>query len=513
MSATLQPKAPSRPRRTTPVHRALRPPRVHTADHAADVAAHSEHSEPTPPITPEGVAHDRLLKLALIVGAITLVGVAYGAMSGGKVAFARSLGGGLWQLLWWPAVVMGVTVVVSFLWRVALWLRYRPVPAVAVDADLPSVTVVIPAYNEGAMVARSILSAVASDYPRERLRVICVDDGSADDTWQHMERARRAHPDHVELVRFAANRGKRHALHAGMGRARSEIVVTLDSDSVLDRGALRSMVAPFGDPQTGAVAGCVKVYNRGANLLTRMLAVRYLLGFDFARAYQSELGTVFCVPGALAAYRRAAIAPHLDGWRDQRFLGRACTNGDDHALTNVVLRQGLTARYQSDAVVLTVVPDTWVRLSRMYVRWARSNVRESWRWMGFGLARARRRGDWLAWLDGVVHFVQIPARIWVGVLSVALWLAAPALLIRALAATTVVAGIYALITLRSERGTESVLGILYGWMALLTMQWIYPWAALTVHHNRWLTRARGDRPAAVASEAPAAPARERVVPV
>ena len=447
------------------------------------------------PIPTNTEARDLALKLAVLTAAVGVVALGYGAITQGKIQFARGLGGDFWRFVWWPSVVMGATVVASFLWRVALWIRYRAAPAISDDTALPSLTVVIPAFNEGAMVTRSILSAIASDYPAALLRVICVDDGSADDTYAHMERARALHPERVDLLRFPQNRGKRDALHAGLQRARSEVVVTLDSDSVLLPGTLRSLVAPFASPGVGAVAGCVRVYNRGANLLTRMLAVRYLLGFDFARAYQSQLRTVFCVPGALAAYRRAAVAPHLDAWRDQRFMGRQCTNGDDHAMTNLVLRQDLEVRYQADAVVLTVVPDTWARLARMYVRWARSNVRESWLWMSFGLRRARRRGEWLAWLDGVVHFVQIPARIWVGVLSTALWVASPGLLVRALAATTIVAAIYALITLRTERGTESVLGILYGWMALLTMQWIYPWAALTVHHNRWLTRARGDRPA------------------
>lgn len=432
------------------------------------------------------------VKLVVLVGAAALIAVGYGTLEHGKTYFARSLGGDFWRLIWWPSVVMGSLVVLSFLWRVALWIRYRPMRSDALlDADLPSITVIVPAYNEGAMVTRSLLSAVASDYPADRLQVVCVDDGSQDDTWQHMRSAQRLHPDRITLLRFPANRGKRHALHTGMARVTTDLIVTLDSDSVLQPGSLRSLVAPFMlDERTGAVAGCVKVYNRSSNLLTRMLAVRYLLGFDFARAYQSQLRTVFCSPGALTAYRRDAIAPHLDAWRDQRFLGRSCTNGDDHALTNVVLRAGLDVRYQSDATVLTVVPDTWVGLSRMYIRWARSNVRESSLWLGFGLQRAMRRREWLAFADGIVHFVQIPARIWVSVLSTALFVASPALLVRALAATTIVAGIYAVISLRTERGTESILGFVYGWMALLTMQWIYPYAAVTVHHNRWLTRAR-----------------------
>jgi hyaluronan synthase len=387
---------------------------------------------------------------------------------------------------------MGLTVLASFVWRALLWWRYRPAPAVLDDALLPTVTVVIPAFNEGAMVTRSILSAIASDYPPERLRVVCVDDGSKDDTFAHMERARAMAPGRVTTLWLPHNRGKRHALFAGLRTATSEVVVTLDSDSVLPPHTLRALVAPLvRDAGTGSVAGCVKVYNRDENLLTRMLGVRYLLGFDFTRAYQSELGTVLCAPGALTAYRRSAIAPHLEAWRDQTFLGARCTNGDDHALTNVVLRGGWTTRYQGNAEVLTVVPETWRRLSRMYVRWARSNVRESTLYLRFGHRRAFARRDWLAWADALVHFLQIPARIWLSIVSTVLFFAAPHLVVRALAASTVVALVYGLVSLRSERGTESVYGILYAWMTLLTMHWIYPWAALTVRRNQWLTRGAG----------------------
>lgn len=75
-----------------------------------------------------------------------------------------------------------------------------------------------------------------------------------------------------------------------------------------------------------------------ANLLTRMAWVRFFLSFDFLRASQSMYGFVFCTPGALSAYRREAIIPILDDWRQQTFLGVRCTIGEDRAFTNLVLR-------------------------------------------------------------------------------------------------------------------------------------------------------------------------------
>ena len=85
----------------------------------------------------------------------------------------------------------------------------------------------------------------------------------------------------------------------------------MDSDSVIEPDTLKQILAPLlQSPKIGAVAGNVKVYNRTANLLTRMVWVRFVLSFDFLRASQSMYGFVFCTPGALSAYRREAIIAH-----------------------------------------------------------------------------------------------------------------------------------------------------------------------------------------------------------
>ncbi|NUN12201.1 MAG: glycosyltransferase family 2 protein [Myxococcales bacterium] len=435
---------------------------------------------------------DFVIKAAIVV--VTLALLVSGIMVTG---FGRGFGlGGLLQgdrmtALWlWPGIIMGIMVAASYIYRTALWLRYKPLDGRRLtNKELPTVTVVIPAYNEGPMVKKSILSAVSSRYPADKLQVICVDDGSKDDTFVHMEAARKEAPGRITTVRLPENRGKRHALYAGMSQAKSQIIVTLDSDSVLPADSLRNIVAPFvKNRRAGAVAGCVKVLNRYDNVLTRMLGVRYLLGFEFTRAYQSVLKTVFCCPGALTAYRREVIAPHLDGWLNQTFLGNRCTNGDDHAMTNVVLRAGYDTLYQSNADVMTIVPTTYKRLSKMYTRWARSNIRESWMYLKFATRRARQREEWLAWVDGIVHALTIPARMYLMAFTWYFAILHFTVLLRSLAAATLVALLYVVYFLRSERSTESLYGILYSWFALLTLQWIYPWAGLTVSKNRWMTR-------------------------
>jgi hyaluronan synthase len=96
---------------------------------------------------------------------------------------------------------------VLLLMRTLLWLRYRPFAAAAVE-DAPLLSVIIPAYNEGEMVESSIASVAAARYPRGRLEVIAIDDGSTDDTWRHIERAAARFPGMVTPVRLPENRAQ-----------------------------------------------------------------------------------------------------------------------------------------------------------------------------------------------------------------------------------------------------------------------------------------------------------------
>src|SRR5207237_10828950 len=121
------------------------------------------------------------------------------------------------------------------------------------------------------------------------------------DTRAPIGRAAGRRPGLLTAVRFPENRGERAALAAGFRRASGDVVVTIDSDSVLDRGALLSLAGVFRDPRVGAVAGKVSVYNRRSGLLPRMLHVHLVLSFDVLRAVQSVYGPVYACPAALAA--------------------------------------------------------------------------------------------------------------------------------------------------------------------------------------------------------------------
>jgi len=423
--------------------------------------------------------------LWLVAAWVLVFGASRVSLGPGRLAWIRQEA--VWPWLAWPAIAMGLVVAVSTLWRLVLWAFYRPADPVD-DADLPPVTVVVPAFQEGERAGTCLRSIRASRYPRDRLRVIAVDDGSRDDTRHHLEAAARG-DDRVEVTGFPENRGKRAALYEAFRRVRTPIVVTVDSDTVIDPEAIRRLVAPLArDARVGAVAGRIEAWNRRENCLTRMLGVRYRYGFDFVRAYQSMLGGVLVCPGALSAWRMEAIRPGLDAWRHQRFLGRECRNGDDHAQTNGVLSRGFRTVYQGNAVAWTQVPASYGGLSRMYLRWARSNLRESLRYLAFAPRLARDPRRWAALADAATLFVQIPLRLYLLPLSWLVTLLHPEVLLPAVVSAMMTSLLPALVTWRSERGVQGAWAILYGVFSLLTLQWIYPAAAVTVRSNRWLTR-------------------------
>lgn len=386
-----------------------------------------------------------------------------------------------------PSVIWVSMGLLMLAFRTALLFRYRET-APADPANAPMLTVIIPAYNEGPMVGQTIDSVAQANYPHDRLEIVVVDDGSSDDTWEHISAAAQRHPNLVTLVRFPVNCGKRAALEAGFVRARGEIAVTIDSDSVIEAQTLLALAGPFRDPKVGAVAGKVVAFNRFNGIIPRMVHVRFVLAFDMLRAVQSTYGTVYCCPGALSAYRLSVVRQVLERWRHQTFLGVPCTFGEDRALTNLILGQGLNTVYQRQAVVQTLVPETYVKLTRMYLRWERSYVREEWRFLTQVLWQRPWNTRWISIIDSFFTNMRFPMVYASLGLLVTLGLRDPLSVVRMLAAIGLITTFYMLYYLRSEKSWDFVYGILYAYFSFFTLFWIFPYAVATLRAKSWLTR-------------------------
>ncbi|MFA4945484.1 MAG: glycosyltransferase [Lentisphaeria bacterium] len=400
--------------------------------------------------------------------------------------------------------------VAFFAWQLYRIRTYRPASAAA-DADLPTCTVVVPAYNEGRQVLVTLRSLMASDYPAEKLQIIAVDDGSRDDTWQWILQAGREMPGRITTLQLPRNCGKRRALYEGFVRATGEVLVTVDSDSIVEPVTLRRLVSPFvGNPRCGAVAGNVRVLNLHEGIIPRMLDVSFVFSFDFVRSGQSSVNSVLCTPGALAAYRRDVLFKVLNEWMHQRFFGKPSDIGEDRAMTNLVLREGLHVLFQSDAVVYTNVPTRYKNLCKMLLRWARSNIRENIAMSEFAFrsfregsaagARAYLCMQWL-WTASAPLFLT-------ALLCCILW-RPDIFLLNVLCGIGLWSSMPALVYLRRHRSSDALWAYAYGIFNFAALSWIGPYSLVTMHKGGWLTRHLPAATGAAAFPAAAAPARSR----
>ena len=238
----------------------------------------------------------------------------------------------------------------------------------------PTISVVISARNEREGITDCVKSCYESEYPAEKREVIVVDDGSTDGTADVLIELRKKYPE-LKTFSIPAS-GKRFAMAKGIKAAVNEIVVVLDSDTILERMALHHIVCGFEDPTLGGVSGFTAVANADKNLLTRMQDVRYLVSYELMKAPESLFGAVTCCPGCLSAYRREYLLNILDPWLKQTFLGARATFGDDRSLTNYILRD-YRVIYNPLARSSTQVPETWIHYMRQQCRWKKSWLREA----------------------------------------------------------------------------------------------------------------------------------------
>lgn len=232
----------------------------------------------------------------------------------------------------------------------------------------PTVSFVIPCKNEEASIAKTIIKSFRADYPKDKIEVIVINDGSTDGTIDVLHRLQKDYPALI-VVDWKVNRGKRHGMAEGFRRAKGEIIVQLDSDSYIDPRTFQHLIEPFRNKRIGAVCAHADPENADQNFLTKMQAAYYFISFRILKAAESAFFTVFCCSGCSSAYRRSVVMPIMDEWLNEKFLGLPVTWGDDRALTNWVIKLGHKTMYTDKAQAYTICPDNLKQLLKQQVRW------------------------------------------------------------------------------------------------------------------------------------------------
>jgi N-acetylglucosaminyltransferase len=257
-----------------------------------------------------------------------------------------------------------------------LWLKR--LKGGAFDATIegfePTVTVVIPLYNEGEGILHTIRSLLGQDYPARKLRVIVVDDCSTDDSYAWAKVAESEAPDRVQAIRNPHNMGKRRGINNAVRHARSEIIVSVDSDVIVERTAVRRLVARFTRPEIAAVGGRVNVSNPNVNWLTRMQTIKYYFGYEYLKNLERYFTSVMCLSGCLTAYRRSVLLELEPILENRNILGVPIKYGEDRFLTRQIVKAGYRTTSTLDAVCWTIAPDTLTKYFAQQLRWRRSNL-------------------------------------------------------------------------------------------------------------------------------------------
>lgn len=282
--------------------------------------------------------------------------------------------------------VVLLTVFVCVLIPLAVYQKFVDRPAIS-PSRRPTVSVLIPAYNEEDVVEDCIESALRSAYPLALLDVVVIDDGSTDETYARATQ----YVDAGVTVYPKRNGGKYSALNYGIFCTDGDVVITVDADSILEPETIPEIVgALWENPRTGAVCGNVKVAN-AENPFTRMQALEYALGINTFRRAFSALGTVPIVPGCLGAFRREALES-VGGYDPQ-------TITEDFDLSLKLLRDGWRIE-QSEAVVRTQVPFRVHDLYKQRLRW----------YKGAFQTLIKHRGVFTETDAGILHWYVYPYR-------------------------------------------------------------------------------------------------------
>ena len=280
--------------------------------------------------------------------------------------------------------------------------HYRDASHAVTDlAEEPFVSCLVACKDDVDVIERCVQSMLDQTY--RNLEVIAVDDGSTDGSRERLEElaSRMGVDGRLRVLVNEQSIGKKRALVRGVAEAEGAFLIFTDSDCVLDAAAVAQVMRAFAaDPEIGAISGDARALNADQNVLTRMQDTWYDGQFSIWKATESAFGSVSCISGPLAAFRREAIFNYFPAWAADSFLGQEFRFATDRQLTAYVLGQRWVGaklkaqhpdspfvtsvdyppqkwriEYVKSAEVWTNVPPTMATLFRQQTRWKKSFIR------------------------------------------------------------------------------------------------------------------------------------------
>ena len=367
-----------------------------------------------------------------------------------------------------------------------LWYRFilKFISDVREQKEYPEykakVSVLVPVYNEEDYILDMCIEKLINANGDNE--IIVIDDKSTNQTWEKLQQLKKKYPQ-IKIIHLKENKGKREAQYIGLKFITGDIIVTIDSDSLVDKNSLIELIKPFNDTKVGAVTGQVKARNREVNLLTKMIDARYLNAFSFERSAQSSFGIVTCCSGAISAYRRELFDRFKEDYINQFFLKKKCTYGDDRYMTNLILKAGYDIKYVRKAIARTEVPYTYGKFFKQQIRWKKSFIRESLVTFTYTFNKKK----WLLALETSLGFILPLISLFARLFMIYLIFTFPLSLIPLVISIAFIAIIRNML-LFMEEGKIAIYSIPYAILHEIVIYWLYWYALFTLNDTKWGTR-------------------------
>lgn len=315
-------------------------------------------------------------------------------------------------------VILGLYIVRHFVFALNRLLVRQRAPYIGLEHfPLPTVTVLVPAHNEEMVIADCLEALLRQDYPPEKFQIIPCNDRSKDRTREIIDAYVKDHPGRIiPFHRTEGKAGKAAALKEICQRIETDLIVVFDADYLPSRALLKNLVAPFLDPEVGAVMGRVVPMNAHRNLLTRMLDLERSGGYQVDQQARMNLGLIPQYGGTVGGLRRSALE-QIGGWNENILA-------EDTDVTLRMYLAGWSVVYQNSCECYEEVPEVWPVRIRQIKRWAKGHnhvfLNECHRLLASQNLNWRRKLDGtlllgiyfvaplslLAWLLSMVMFLQ-----------------------------------------------------------------------------------------------------------
>ena len=269
-------------------------------------------------------------------------------------------------------VLSALPVLVSCYQFLLLLLSFRATHLEHSSHHLPRVSILIPAWNEGAVIGTTIDRLMRLRYPLDRLRVYVIDDASTDETPHVAIAKHKLYPRNVfHIRRVAGGEGKAHTLNYGLHvlwrNAWTEAVLIMDADVIYTPDSLVRMARHLADPEVGAVTAYIKEGSRAPNYVQRYVTFEYITATGASRRAQNVMGFLACLSGGAQLHSRENLLA-IGG---QIFSD---TLAEDTFTTFRTQLSGRRALFEPNAIVYAEEPDSLFMLWKQRLRWARGNV-------------------------------------------------------------------------------------------------------------------------------------------